>query len=164
MALSNTQLYSFYENPHWHYFGVSRQGQWASIVKKGGEGQWHSFILHTPLPTRKYSRYGVRLTRSSNCDVMLGVGTRRVFGKQEAFKEKCSVVRNCNNGRVWAGGVGMKEGGGAEEGDLVVVEAWLGTGKIGWVVNTDRKTEVQLPASMEREELFLMIMMYGSED
>ena len=85
------------------------------IMKKGGDSQWHNYILPTPLPTRKYSRYAVRITHTSNSDVMIGVATRRAFGRQDSFKHNFAVMKNCNNGRIWSGGVGMKEEEGVEE-------------------------------------------------
>jgi hypothetical protein len=99
--LTTLEIYSFFDNPDWHYFSIAKLQTSFKIIRKDCDAVWHSFIYNTPLKADKVNGFRLKQVKTCYRNIMYGIGSVDIFGVSNSYKEKLSIAYNSYSGNVW---------------------------------------------------------------
>jgi len=99
--LTTLEIYSFFENPDWHYFGIVKLQTSLKIIRKDCDAMWHSFIYNSPLKAGKVNGFRLKQVKTCYRNIMYGIGSADIFGVSNSYKEKLSIAYNSYSGNIW---------------------------------------------------------------
>ena len=99
--LTTLEIYSFFDNPDWHYFSIVKLQTSFKIIRKDCDAIWHSFIYNAPLKAGKVNGFRMKQVKTCYRNIMYGIGSADIFGVSNSYKERLSIAYNSYSGNIW---------------------------------------------------------------
>lgn len=139
------------DNPHWNYFSVVKTEKNYRIIRKDNDGVWYTFVYNLPLSGEKINGFKIKQTKTYSQNVMVGIVTKEVFGKNYPFKDKESLAYNCYNGNIWENEISRRGGLSVYDGQVITMEVNLTTNKIAWFADNVRLAKSNIPEGIHKK-------------
>jgi hypothetical protein len=121
-------------------------------------------VLDRKIQNYNDTHFEVRLARSREQNILIGIASPAVLGLSDAYKNPDVAMYVTGDGFVCVGGKEVEGGRAVLESETVLVSVEAGKGVISWAVAGKTLASAQLPQAMREKELFPALMMYNKDD